>query len=536
MSVSAKPGTATPENTYWRPLRHFNFYRATLALALLVLFRQNILQGFLTQTDRQFFLVACIAFFATSLYYLYAEFRRKISFSTQVIAANTSDILLIILLMHFSGGLASGLGMLLIVNIAATGTFLHRRESHLFAALASFGVLAEQTYNLLNSISSAGDYSNAGILGMVFFATSLLASILGNQLRESTALAEARAADLLTLEKLNDDIIQSMRTGILVVDEAGRIRLANDSAESLLGNLPMQNTPRLIDVLPTLHQRLNEWLANPRMHHKPIRQQQGLPDIQPGFRPLDNNKGSTLIFLEDATQLNQRFQQMKLASLGRLTASIAHEIRNPLSAINHAAQLLNESEMNVADKKLTQIINTQVQRLDRIIQNVLQLSRQEPTQLDAIDLLPWLQKFREEFCSAQSLGEQQIEISVSPADTRILFNNSYLHQVLNNLCGNAITHNNKAPADIRIQLTAFHDEQNQPCLDIIDNGPGVAAEQVEQIFDPFYTTSPKGTGLGLFITKEIIESNRARIRYFPVTGGGSCFRIYFLEAVPAGLA
>lgn len=532
MNLSADETALAPETTFWRPLRHFNLYRTTLALTLLVLFQQKIMYGFLSTSDRQYFLITNFAFLASSLFYLYAETRRKLSFTTQVIAANISDILLLILLMHFSGGLSSGLGMLLIVNIAATGTFLHRRESHFFAALASTGVLIEQTFNLFSNTGTAGNYSNAGILGMVFFATSLLASILSQRLRESTELAEARAADLLTLEKLNDDIIQSMRTGILVVDETGRIRLANDSAESLLGNLPMQDNPRLADVLPTLQQRLNEWLADPRMYHKPIRQQQGLPDIQPGFRPLDNNQGSTLIFLEDATQLNQRFQQMKLASLGRLTASIAHEIRNPLSAINHAAQLLGESDMNIADKKLTQIITTQVHRLDKIIQNVLQLSRQEPTQLDVIELRPWLEKFREEFCSTQALSEQQFEITVSPANIRILFNTSYLHQVLNNLCGNAITHHNKALADIRVRMHAFHDEQNQSCLDIIDNGPGVAADLVEQIFDPFYTTSPKGTGLGLFITKEIIESNRARIRYFPVTGGGSCFRIYFLEAAP----
>jgi two-component system sensor histidine kinase PilS (NtrC family) len=531
MSTQADNNTST--TTYWRPLRHFNLYRVTLALGLLVLFQQKILHSVIDPTYRDLFLVTNIAFLATSLYYLYAEFRRKISFATQVIAANTSDILLIVLLMHFSGGLSSGLGMLLIVNIAATGTFLHRRESHLFAALASTGVLLEQTYNLFNNIGSASEYSNAGILGIVFFATSLLASILSSQLRESTALAEARAVDLLTLEKLNDDIIQSMRTGILVVDETGRIRLANDSAESLLGNLPLQNNPRLMDVLPTLQNRLDAWLADPRMHQKPIRQQQGLPDIQPGFRPLDYNIGNTLIFLEDATQLNQRFQQMKLASLGRLTASIAHEIRNPLSAINHAAQLLGESDMSPADKKLTQIINTQVQRLDKIIQNVLQLSRHEPSHLDAIDMLPWLERFRDEFCNTQSLKAEQITITVSPADMRILFNASYLHQVLNNLCGNAVAHNTNTLSDIRIYLQAFQDEQNQPCLDIIDNGPGVPGELVEQIFDPFYTTSPKGTGLGLFITKEIIESNRARIRYMPVKDGGSCFRIYFLEAAPA---
>jgi len=520
----------------WRPLRHFNYYRSLLALLLLVLFYKQSLNGFLGQVDREAFLVINLGFLFSSTVYIFLCFNRLLTLNWQVIIANFCDIGFIILLMHFSGGLSSGLGILLIVNIVATGTFLRRRESHLFAALATIGILGEVTFDQLYGSGIDSSYSLAGILGMVFFATSQLASILSTQLRKSEALAEAQAADLVNLEKLNDDIIQSMRTGILVVDAQGRIRLANDSAENLLGKLPLQNNPRLIDVLPLLYQRWREWQADPRMSQQAIRQQQGLPDIQPGFRQLDDARGhggDTLIFLEDATQLNQRFQQMKLASLGRLTASIAHEIRNPLSAINHAAQLLGESQLETGDKKLTQIINTQVQRLDKIVQNVLQLSRPQHTQLDAIELLPWLKKFREEFCAVNNLSEQQLEIRVEPDSIHILFDTNHLRQVMDNLCGNVLAHHDKSPAEIRIQLIAQHMSPDQPWLDVIDNGPGIATEQVEQIFDPFFTTSPKGTGLGLFITKEIIESNRARIRYISTPNSGSCFRIYFLEAAPA---
>ncbi|HEX5636232.1 MAG TPA: hypothetical protein VFY78_04020, partial [Gammaproteobacteria bacterium] len=108
MSAPIEQNELAPETTFWRPLRHFNLYRATLALTLLVLFQQKIFHGFLNQPDRQFFLIVNIAFLASSLFYLYAEFHRKLAFTTQVIAANISDILLIVLLMHFSGGVSSG--------------------------------------------------------------------------------------------------------------------------------------------------------------------------------------------------------------------------------------------------------------------------------------------------------------------------------------------------------------------------------------------------------------------------------------------
>jgi len=517
----------------WRSLRHFNYYRLVLAMTLLLFFYNRVLDGFLGRLDPAAFLTVAIVFLTSSFFYILFSLKQQPNFKTQIILTNSSDIALVTLMMHFSGGLVSGLGMLLIINIAATGTFLQSRESYFFAAIASMGVLFEQTYSQLNDITSVNAYPAAGILGIVFFGSSMLASVLSQRLKESEALASQRKADLHSLEKLNEHIIQNMRTGIIVVDNEGHIQMANSSAESLLGEVSLKSHPLLENVFPALDARFLEWQDQPQMHQKPIRREQGLPDIQPGFRKLDDsstNPGDSLIFLEDATQLNQRYQQMKLASLGRLTASIAHEIRNPLSAINHASQLLNESELDAADRKLTHIITTQVQRLDKIVQNVLSLSRQQQGKPEGLKLHDWLINFREEFIQIHGIGIEQFSIDIHPRDLCILFDSSHLYQVLNNLCTNIILHHDKKREDIRISLVADHDPQrDQPYLDIIDNGPGIEADQLEQIFDPFYTTNSKGTGLGLFISKEIIESNRGKIRYIENNNSGSCFRIYFLS-------
>jgi len=518
----------------WRPLRHFNYYRLTLSLVLYLFFHNALLEGMLGRYNPEAYLATVLIFTLSSLLYIFLGLKKILSFETQVILATSSDILLITLMTHFSGGLGSALGILLIINIAATGTFLKSRDSFLFAALASIAVLTEQTSAYLNNITNADAYAISGILGIAFFGSSILASTLSSRLRESEAIASQKSADLVSLENLNEHIIQSMRTGILVVNDEGSIRMANSSAEALLGNIPLKNNPPLKSILPALNTRFQKWQEQPQMLHNAIRQQQGLPDIQPGFRRLDSstdNSGDTLIFLEDATQLNQRFQQIKLASLGRLTASIAHEIRNPLSAINHAAQLLNESQLNDADNNLTNIITTQVQRLDKVIQNVLQLSRQEQSTPETIDLDAWLNNFKQEFCTSHELKEKQFEIKVLEKNMSILFDSSHLYQVISNLSANAILHSDKPRNEVLIKITMGYDnEQHQPYLDIMDNGPGIDLNLVQQIFDPFFTTSSKGTGLGLYISKEIVESNRAKIRYIKPEHTGCCFRIHFLSS------
>ncbi len=516
----------------WRTLGQLNSFRFLLSLTLLTSYFYSGWLSFLGSLNPAGFLLSAGALLVSSLVFFRMGQQQKPSFESQVILANTSDIVLITLLSHFSGGLSSSLSILLIINVTATGTLLRYRDSLLFAALASMSILAEQTYSLMNGISDASEYTRAGLLGLVLFAISFLASVLSRQVRESEALALRQKEDILSLQKLNADIIQNMRTGIIVVDKDGHIRMANSSAEGLLGHIDLQDRPLLENILPALDQRLMEWQEQPQMHHSAIRQQQGLPDIQPGFRSLSAT-GDTLIFLEDATQLNQRFQQIKLASLGRLTASIAHEIRNPLSAINHAAQLLEESELDPADEKLTKIITTQVKRLDSTVQNVLQLSRQQTNVTEPIMLKNWLENFKQEFLQANDIDEQQLQLNFCQDEMQILFDASQLNQVVGNLCSNAISHFHMPLEELTITIHCDYDPiQQQPYIDIIDNGPGIDEETVQQIFDPFFTTSNSGTGLGLYISREILESNRAKIHYLASEQGGSIFRIYFLAPAP----
>ena len=412
--------------------------------------------------------------------------------------------------------------MLLIINISLTSLFLNRRVTLFLAAAISLALLSEHIYSQLTKPEFHEAYVQTGILGIVIFAFAFITSFIARKLRESEQI-------------MNDHIIRSMRTGIIVVNPDGTIEMANNAAESLLGHMLQINAP-IQQVLPELYERFVEWQTSTEsIQQKPVYQSHGLPDLQPGFSRIEPELGRnspTLLFLADASQLNQRFQQVRLASLGRLTASIAHEIRNPLAAINHASQLLDEAIETGPDKKLTDIINAQVQRLNGVVENVLQLSRQQRGTPESIELLPWLHKFRDEYTSSQGLDPDQISIQIDPEDIRILFDSTQLHQVMWNLCGNAVSHNDKDINNVTINIQGgITRESSQPFIDVIDNGPGIDAETAHQIFDPFFTTSTDGTGLGLYITKEVAESNRAKIRHIALPAGGTCFRIYFLQAL-----
>lgn len=524
----------------WYRLRLFNYFRGTLALFFITIYFNGWLLQLIPRSFShiELFITTSLIYLAACFLFMAGIIRRKPGIDIHVIVHTLVDISCIILLMHATGGIRTGLGMLLIISISMTSLFLHQRLTILFAAISALAVIAEQIYSLFFYTNYTPAFTQAGLLGILIFITAAISTFTAKRLKESVKIAEDASQELETIVQMNEHIIRSMRTGIIVIKNDGQVLMTNNAALELLGQTSIKPLSKLKDISTDLYNRFVDWNNNTIQNHQPIHQAQGLPDIQPGFSHIDQhikasnrNQGRTLIFLEDATQLTQRFQQVKLASLGRLTASIAHEIRNPLAAINHAGQLLGETAEDVAEKKLTGIINTQVKRLNGIVENVLQLSRQQRGTPELINIYQWLIQFREEFVATYKLQAYQIQVRIIPDSINILFDSTQLHQVVWNLCSNAINHSHLDISNIMINIQGGIDtETSQPYIEIIDNGQGIDKETQTHIFDPFFTTSAEGTGLGLYITKEVIESNRAKIRYISPQTGGTCFRIYFQQA------
>jgi two-component system sensor histidine kinase PilS (NtrC family) len=240
--------------------------------------------------------------------------------------------------------------------------------------------------------------------------------------------------------------------------------------------------------------------------------------------------GPTLIFLEDTSLLAERVQQSKLAALGRLSASIAHEIRNPVGAMSHAGQLLAESPAIGADeRRLTDIIRSNSERVSTIINNVLQLSRREATRPERLALVAWVEDFVREFAATMQVPVAAIGLTEQIEDLEVRFDPSHLHQVAWNLCDNSLKYGDIG-GELRFEITVGRLKPNdRPFLEVADRGGGIAMQSVERIFEPFFTERKGGTGLGLFIARELCQLNRAILLYEPRAGGGSLFRIVFSD-------
>ena len=521
----------------WRSLHYLDLYRITLAALFFTAFHIQTILPLLGSYAPRLFEATNIVYLIIAIIASFIIKKRLGGFLLISYTLVVVDILALTLLMRASGGITTGLGMLLVVAIAGNSLLLGSRASILFAAIAAIAVLTEQIYAQLDTNLEA-NFTQAGMLGVALFATAFLAHTLSVRIRESEALAAQRGVDLENLAQLNQHVLQRMQSGIIVVDKDQRIRLMNESAWHMLGLPTMAGSSNksLKVVSPELAEQLLDWrrggLSEPRI----FRPGSSNTELLPSMTALGPNKeGGTLIFLEDTSRMAQHAQQMKLASLGRLTASIAHEIRNPLGAISHAEQLLAEAVMeNPADKRLLEIIHTNTSRVNDIIENVLQLSRRERAMPEDIPLKSWLEQFVTELCQSQGCKSDDIVIHIEPADCVVHMDATQLHQVLWNLCTNALRYSPELPGKPRLELHGGQSRDNpKPFLDVIDHGPGISPENQQNIFEPFFTTESKGSGLGLYLASELCQCNQARLRYIAIPTGGSCFRIEFAEAQPA---
>ena len=520
-----------PDEQSWIPLRFYGLYRLVLASLLFLLFISGVGPSLLGKTHVTLYGLTSAAYLLFSIIGLILAWWRRPAFINQVYLLLFVDIVCITLLMHASGGISSGLGILLVVSLAGGSLLVQGRIAMLFASLASCAVLGEQVYADLTNTFPATAYTQAGLLGMAFFATAIVIQRLALRIRESENLTARHAEEIQRLARLNEHIVREMQAGIVALGRDGRIQLINNAAREMLDIDQDVDKVSLNTVAPGLFERLVAWRANHQATIEPFHPSEDTRSVTPQFIPLDDTDNpEVVIILEDSAQLAQHARQLTLAALGRLTASIAHEIRNPLGAISHAGQLLNESpHLQGADRRLTEIIHTHSRRINAIVEDVLRLSRQAPAQTTCIAFREWLDNYLQDFCINRSLTEQELSTRIQPDDLQVYMDPNHLRQVLCNLVENALRH--AVPADdgeSSVQIIAgLLDDGVTPFIEVIDNGPGVTEDEAGQLFEPFYTTRSDGTGLGLYIARNLCEYNQARLDYYPRRPRGSCFRITF---------
>ncbi len=521
----------TDSKALWQALYYFNLYRLVLAtgFSALALGRAEIVN--LGERSPGLFLSASIAMLIVSVVNTYTITQGNPPFRIQAYIQFSLDIVLVTLLAHASGGISSGLSLLLIVSVAASGVVLTGRMAIFFAAVATLISLADHGVSLTLYAGPSGSFTQLGFLGIGLFSTGILLSFVSDRIRRTQALADRRAAEVVDLAKLNELIVARLQTGILVTDKTGHVRLFNLAIKDLLGvDIRSVTHPLTLETIsPELAAAFDEWRWIPHVQTEPLRLRENGPNVLPRFvRVTEREGGITAIFLEDMSQTERQAQQLKLAALGRLTAAIAHEIRNPLGAISHASQLINESpQLKEQDRQLTRIISDNTDRLDQIIKAILQLGRPRSSNPVLLHFEKWLQEFRTGFVQTQNLSPESIVFK--NIDFKGCMDPDQLHQVLVNLCQNGIRHSPPYTGQpVLILEGGWNAELSVPYLDVVDRGSGVPEELQDKIFEPFFTAAEKrGTGLGLYLSRALCENNYGRLDYIPMDQPGSRFRIQF---------
>jgi len=522
-------------------LKIYALYRASFALLFLTLLLiPQSLEPFAPHLP--LYTAGTAMFLITTALFLAHAIWRGFTLSPRVLCIHqVLDLGAIGVISFACGGANSGLALPMVITIASAAAILEARLTLLLlASIGSLTLLIQES--ALELHAREANLFAAGLLGALLFGIALGIRQLSERLRTSEHLRALQETETARLEKLNELIIQRMRTGLVVVDQHGVIALINRAAADLLGGQRTQQPLAAggpLSALAPLHQRYRRWQHYPWLQAPTFTV--GANDIQPSFAPLDQTDSRlTLIFLEDNRAQMQRAQELKLASLGKLTAGIAHEIRNPLGAANHAAQLLTEqlateqltTEQDPVGRqigRLAEIIVTHTERINDIVENVLQLSRQRPAEGSRFDLRAWLGDFLADFAQ-QPGGLGALETEGGSDALTIEFDPSHLRQILTNLLDNALRHSAAQDGQRWALLRTGIDEVSErPWLEVMDRGSGVDPSDQDRLFEPFFTKSQQGTGLGLYISRELCEMNRATLEYrAPPSGArGACFRIGF---------
>ncbi|MGH8687979.1 MAG: two-component system sensor histidine kinase NtrB [Burkholderiales bacterium] len=497
-----------PPESYWTSLQYFNLYRIVVALLFLgatyVAYEPINFGAY----DMALFRAVCLVYLVLGIALQFVLRAVHERFNLQLSAHALLDVVTIPLLMYASGGMRSGLGVMLLISLTGAGLVAPLRLNFLYASLAAIAVLLEESYWVLALDLPSASVVPAGLLSMGYFAIAGATGWLAQRLAANERLARERGRALANQTRVNQLVIADMHDGVVMLDRQGRVLEHNPQALRLLGRDALRGAP-LEAVLPGLEGPWRDWRAAGGRPAVSIDLEARGKDVRARLLDTGTEDQFTVVFVEDMTRSREQAQQLKLAALGRLTANIAHEIRNPLSAISHAAELLAEERRGHDRQRLTRIINDNTRRLERLVADVLQLNRRDRVAAERIALGAWLPPFLEEFCANDAVPAGHIALEPG-RDAWVEFDREHLRQVLWNLLRNAVRHARPEAGGVRIGARAFGDKVE---LSVIDNGPGVPPAMQGQLFEPFFTTDSKGTGLGLYLARELAAANRALLEY-----------------------
>jgi len=542
---------------FWRPLRYFSLARVVVAgvlLAYLPLMRSAF--GIGPGVDGATFVATSIAYVVAAIVLLLVSRPGRFRLEVLVYIQVAVDLTALAVLIHAGRGVSDGLVMLLLLPNAGAAIMVGQRSSLFFAALSSIALMLIAVSQWLRGEVTEAAIAQAGLIGAVLLVTVLIVGRLASMLAAQERLAAQRGQDLRNQLAVTQAVISELHDGVLVLGDHGEVRAINRSARVMLAavegddalpGLPSLwsalqrpaslDSPLSLMVSPDSNGESDDMrpMSTGRVVTFSVISEANQPERLLRARQLDSPGGGrdTVVVVEDLGRLERRAQQLKLASMGRLSASIAHEIRNPLAAIRHANGLLGEQLESPAQQRLAGIVEDNCVRINRIIEDVLSISRRGSAAPEPIAAAAFLSRVIAEYVLQSGVDPTRVECLIE-SDQPIWFDAGNLRQIILNLLGNALRHSSGALGAVRITWSR---ERGVPTLSVSDDGPGVPQSVREHLFEPFLTTEARGTGLGLHLTRELCNANAARIRYLPAGDNPPVRSQFVIEPLlpPAGL-
>jgi two-component system sensor histidine kinase PilS (NtrC family) len=510
-----------------RIVNYLNLYRLIIAVLLASAHFGGLLDSSVQGTYATIANAVLVVYLLVAFFHLFSARREQVNFYRLAAYSLFTDILFLSLLVVVFAGIDGGIGILLVFTSAVAAVLLPLRIALLLASIASLTMVGTALWHFLMQAGTAESMLQAALYSVTAMISAVMANHLAYWGRDYRLIAEKQKETLTELEQVNELIIRRMRTGVITVDENGMVGVMNESAWFQMGSPPVRQRS-LNSLSPRLEQELNRWKQDTTSDPKPVVLEPSQAQVLPSYVALPGQDGfGAMIFLTDNNVVARRAVELSVNSLAKLSGSIAHEIRNPLAALNHASQLLEESpQVRLQEMRLINIIQNHAKRMNGIIENILQLSRREQSRPELVPLHTFLPEFANEFQASQVNRVLDFQAALDPEETYVLYDKSQLSQCLWKLLDNAVDHASREKSAPRVRLTSARDQESGFCtITIADNGPGINMAQLGKIFEPFYTTRREGSGLGLYIAKQLCEANQAELTVDSEPGEGAFFHV-----------
>ncbi|GMR05479.1 MAG: two-component system sensor histidine kinase PilS [Gammaproteobacteria bacterium] len=509
---------------YWRSLFYLNLYRMLLAVFLSTASLTSVSVGSLGSRHPELFIYTSFSYAFLSLLFAFLIHYDWPGYIIQCRLQILVDIIITILLYNASSGRGSGIEILFFITVSASGILLGGRAALITASTATILLILEHFYEILINQRPPGGFTSLGFIGSGLFITAFIIYYLTLLLRKTEIEIAEKNITLQKMGHINQLIVEQLESGIIVVDQSSQVILFNNSARELLTAPDSLNIPLPLDSL------LNKISLDDAYFSKISHEKESKIELPSGktiltrYRPLgDKAENGYLILFDDYSQIEKEKRNEKFIAMGRLSASIAHEIRNPLGAICHAGQLLAESPGIYKENiRLVEIIEGQSRRIDQIIKTVLGLGQQNEQKLQKIPIHDWLDRIINDFTRETRLTEDSILLS-GDCVTSAYGDPDQLRQVIQNLLTNSLRYADTSKSPI-VMIDISENTSGEGCtIKLSDNGPGIDRSIQDKVFEPFFTTSSTGNGLGLFIARKICLSNGASLEYIHIESGNGYF-------------